>query len=34
VVMGGYMEYSVLDGQDDKIGSRVLFTGQGINSGI
>jgi len=31
VVIGGYVEYSVSDGKDEKIGSRVLFTGQGIN---
>jgi hypothetical protein len=32
--MGGYVEYSVSDGQDEKMGSRVLFTGPGINSGV
>jgi len=30
-VKGGYVEYCVLDAQDEKIGSRVLFTGIGIN---
>jgi len=34
VVIGGYVEYNVLDGQDEKIRSRVLFTGPGINSGV
>jgi len=34
VVIGGYVKYSVSDGQDEKIGSRVLFTGPGIISGI
>ena len=27
VVIGGCVEYDVSDGQDEKIGSRVLFTG-------
>jgi len=31
VVIGGCVEYSVLDGQDEKSGCRVLFTGPGIN---
>jgi len=34
VVVGGGVEYDVSDGQDEKIGSRVLFTGSGINSGV
>ena len=28
------MEYNVSDGQDEKSGCRVLFTGQGINSWV
>jgi len=34
VVIGGCVEYSVSDGQDEKIGSKVLFTGPGINSAV
>ena len=34
VVIGGYAEYSVSDGQVEIIGSRILFTGPGINSGV
>jgi len=29
--MGGYVDNNISDGQDEKIGSRVLFTGPGIN---
>jgi len=32
--MGGCGEYSVSDGQNEKSGCRVLFTGPGINSGV
>jgi len=32
--MGGYVEYNISDGQDEKIGSRVLFTGPEINFGV
>jgi hypothetical protein len=32
--MGGYVEYNISDGQDEKIESRVLFIGLGINSGV
>jgi len=34
VVIGGYVEYNVSDGQDEKSGCRVLFTGLGINSRV
>ena len=30
VVIGGYVEYNVSEGQDEKSGCRVLFTGWGI----
>lgn len=29
-----YVKYSISDGQDEKIVSRVLFTGPGINSAV
>jgi len=34
VVIGGCVEYNVSDGEDEKSGCRVLFTCQGINSGV
>jgi len=34
VVIGGCVEYSVSDGEYEKSGCRVLFTGPGINYGI
>ena len=34
VVIGGYSEYNVSDRQVEIIGSRILFTGPGINSGV
>ena len=34
MVIGGYVEYSASDGKDEKVGSRVLFTDPGINSGV
>jgi len=32
--MSGCVEYNVSDGQVEIIGSKILFTGPGINSGV